>query len=69
MVLCSFLLADTVYHFLNKRPVKPLRFRKTQDVVALDESDISASDLRNGKILIGAMVASTILVSIHLSHD
>lgn len=64
MVLYSILLSDTIYHFLAKRPVKPFRFRKTQDVVAVQESEISHRDVRNGKILIGAMVASTLLVFI-----
>ena len=62
MVLYSLLLAETVYRFLTKRPVKPFRFRKTQEIVPVSEESLSAQDVKNGKILITAMVFSTIVI-------
>lgn len=62
MVLYSLLLAETVYRFLAKRPVKPFRFRKTQEVVTVSEGSISPRDVKNGKILIAAMVFSTTVI-------
>lgn len=64
MVLYSILLAEIVYRFLAKRPVKPFRFRKTQPPSHINDSDLAPGSIRKGKILIAAMVFSTVLIFI-----
>jgi hypothetical protein len=64
MILYSILLAETVTRFISKRPVKPFRFRKTREMVPVPDGTVSPQAIRKAKILIGAMVFSTILIFI-----
>lgn len=64
MILYSILLAETVTRFLTKRPVAPFRFRKTRELVPVPEGTVAPEAVRKAKILIGAMVFSTILIFI-----
>lgn len=64
MICYSILLAETVWRFLAKRPVKPFRFRKTREIVPVEEGELSPDAVRKAKILIAAMVFSTTLIFI-----
>lgn len=62
MVLYSILLAETVWRFMSKRPVKPFRFRKTREIQPVPEGSLSPQTVRKAKTLVAAMVFSTVLI-------
>lgn len=57
-------LADFVYHYLQRKPVRQFRFRKTQPDAAIPTDSVSPSAEKKAKILISAIIASTVLVYI-----
>lgn len=64
MVAYSILLTEFVIRYFFDKPVKPFRIWKTKPAMAVPKGVVSASDERRAKILIGAMVFSTILIFI-----
>lgn len=64
MVAYSILLAEFVVRYFLDKPVKPFRIWKTKPAMAVPKGVVSANDERKAKIMIGAMVFSTILIFI-----
>jgi len=64
MVAYSLLLAEFVYRFFADKPVKPFRIWKTKPAMAVPKGVVGPADVRKARILIIAMVFSTILIFI-----
>lgn len=64
MVAYCVLLAEFVVRYFLDKPVKPFRIWKTKPAMAVPRGVVSQADAKKAKILIGAMVFSTLLIFI-----
>ncbi|KAK9896210.1 RTA1-domain-containing protein [Cystobasidium minutum MCA 4210] len=64
MVAYCILLAEFVVRFFYDKPVKPFRIWKTKPAIAVPKGVVSPADIKRAKILVGAMVFSTVLIFI-----
>jgi hypothetical protein len=64
MLAYSLLLIEFVVRYFWDKPVKPFRIWKTKPAMAVPKGVVAERDVKKAKIMIGAMVFSTLLIFI-----